>query len=104
MNALVVRIQQEDKDIGWGRLGSIAALENEGSEVTVHDVHMLAEAVFEPGGPFRLEVQDNRFDKCQPVNFRNLRPGSDYDRVIFKTDTRPRLRATPPPQPKQPEK
>lgn len=90
MNTPLVQIRQGDRDIGWGKLGTVMPNET-GTEITLHDVHMLEDVEFVISGPFRLTVQDDRYDKCVPVNFRNLRPGCDYDRVIFETARSPKL-------------
>ena len=87
----VVLIQQQGKDIGYGKLGAVEPVGDGGSELTLHDVHMAEEPEFEIGGPFRIKIEDKKFDECMPTNFRNLRPGCDYDRVIFRTEKKPRL-------------
>ena len=91
MDTPLVQISQGDRDIGWGRLGTLMPKGESGSEITLYDVQIAEGAGFEIGGPFRITVEDKRFDQCRPVNFRNLRPGSDYERVIFETDQKPRL-------------
>ncbi len=83
-------IRQSDKDIGFGRLGGIVPSGEQGAEVTLYDVRM-AGLEFEPAGPFRLVIEDKKFDRCRPVNFRNLRPGMDYERVILVTEEKPRV-------------
>jgi hypothetical protein len=100
------RIQQGEKDLGWGKIGSVMPGQEAGAEITLHDVHILGEAAFEVGGPFRLAIQDDRYDNCLPVNYRNLRPGCDYDRVVFRTADRPKLRqgGVKPPDNEKPEK
>ncbi|MCE5271421.1 hypothetical protein LLH00_09060 [bacterium] len=91
MQTPVAKILQSNLEIGWGQLGSVNPLEGAGAQVTLHDVHLLAEIAFEPGGPFRVVLGEDRYDNCRPVNYRNLRPGCDYDRVILESATRPRL-------------
>jgi len=92
MQTPVAKILQSDQEIGWGGLGSVNPVEGAGAQVTLHDVHLLAEIAFEPVGPFRLVIGEDRYDNCRPVNYRNLRPGCDYDRVILETPVRPKLR------------
>ena len=91
MGALLVQISQGGKDIGWGKMGSIEPLESGGAEITLNDVHLAPGLEFEVAGPFRVVVDEKKFDQCLPVNFRNIRPGCDYDRVIFKTEKAPKL-------------
>jgi len=91
MQTLAVVIQQEGRDIGHGRLGAVTAAEGEGYEITLNDVHMAEDDRFAIGGPFRIKIEEKKFDGCSPTNFRNLRPGCDYDRVIFRTKKKPRL-------------
>jgi hypothetical protein len=98
MSTPLVKIQQPDKDIGWGKLGAIVPLEEQGSEITLNDVKIVDGVEFEISGPFRLVMEENRFDKCVPVNFRSLRPGCDYERVIFRTGQKPRIIRKPSPQ------
>ncbi|HUU26978.1 MAG TPA: hypothetical protein VM123_04130 [archaeon] len=92
MNTPLVTIQQSDKEVGWGKLGAVMPKGDKGAQLTLNDVHMAEGVEFEISGPFRVTVEEKRFEKCTPVNFRNLRPGCDYDRVIFETDLKPRLR------------
>ena len=91
MQLPVIRINQSGDDIGWGKLGSVMPLDDGGSEITLNDVQMVDTVSFEIGGPFRVEIDERRFGGCMPVNFRNLRPGATYDRVIFKTNEQPSL-------------
>ncbi len=91
MDLPVVRINQGGDDIGWGKLGSVAPLDEGGSEITLNDVQMADTVKFEIGGPFRVTIDDKKFAACLPVNFRNLRPGAAYDRVVFRTGEKPRM-------------
>lgn len=91
MQTPVVSIHQGDSDIGRGRLGSLDPRESGGTEITVNDVQMGDAVEFEIGGPFKLAVEDKKFTECAPVNFRNLRPGATYDRVVFHTERKPGL-------------
>ena len=91
MQPVLVKILQSGKDVGWGKLGAVLPKGDEGAQITLHDVSMVEGVDFQISGPFRLKVEDKRFDKCKPVNFRNLRPGCDYDRVVFETDQKPKL-------------
>ena len=88
---MLVQISQSGKDIGWGKLGSVMPDEAQGAEITLNDVHIADGLEFEISGPFRIDAEQKRFENCTPVNFRNLRPGCDYDRVIFKTQQKPKL-------------
>lgn len=91
METPLIQISQSTTDIGWGKLGSVTPDEGEGTEITLNDVHIAEGVEFEIGGPFRITAEEKRFENCMPVNFRNLRPGCDYDRVIFKTEQKPKL-------------
>ena len=91
MQTNLVQIQQEGRDIGYGKLGAVVPAGEEGFEITLNDVHLGEEINFKIAGPFRIRIEDKKFDDCTPTNFRNLRPGCDYDRVIFRTDKKPRL-------------
>lgn len=91
METPLVQISQSGQDIGWGKLGSLMPDDREGAQITLHDVHIADGVEFEIGGPFRVTIDEKRFEKCAPVNFRNLRPGCDYDRVIFKTEQKPKI-------------
>lgn len=92
MNTPLVKIIQSDKDIGWGKLGALEPAGEKETEITLHDVRIIDSISFEISGPFRLEIEDKSYDQCRPVNFRALRPGSDYERVIFRTDKKPRIK------------
>ena len=91
METPLVQISQGGKDIGWGKLGSIMPDQGEGAEITLNDVHIADGVEFEIGGPFRIAADEKRFENCTPVNFRNLRPGCDYDWVIFTTEHKPKI-------------
>lgn len=91
MNLPVVRIHQGDNDVGWGKLGAVTPLDDGGSEITLNDVQMVDTVEFEISGPFRVTIDDKKFTACSPTNFRNLRPGAAYDRVVFHTDKAPRM-------------
>ncbi|MBN2287749.1 MAG: hypothetical protein JXQ83_00355 [Candidatus Glassbacteria bacterium] len=97
MNSPMVRIKQADEDIGWGKLGAMTPLAGETTEITLHDVQMVDGLEFAIDGPFRVTIEDKRYDDCKPVNFRRLRPGCTYDRVIFTTDSKPRQERISPP-------
>ncbi len=89
MDLPVVRINQAGDDIGWGKLGSVMPVGDGSSEITLHDVQMVDTVAFEIGGPFRLTVDQRKFGGCMPVNFRSLRPGAAYDRVVLRTEEQP---------------
>ncbi len=91
MNLPLVRINQAGDDIGWGKLGSVMPSDDGSSEITLHDVQMVDTVKFEIGGPFRVTVEERKFGGCMPVNFRNLRPGAAYERVVFRTEEKPVL-------------
>ena len=89
MDLPVVRINQAGEDIGWGKLGSVMPLDDGGSEITLNDVQMVDTVAFEISGPFGVTIDERKFGGCAPVNFRNLRPGATYDRVVFRTSEKP---------------
>lgn len=91
MEMPVVRINQEGNDIGWGKLGAVMALDDGGSEITLNDVQMVDTVEFTVSGPFGVTLDERKFTNCLPVNFRNLRPGAAYDRVVFRTSEKPRM-------------
>ena len=91
METPLVQISQSGNDIGWGKLASVMPGQSVGTEITLNDVHIADGVEFEISGPFQITVENKRFEKCSPVNFRNLRPGCDYDRVIFNTEQKPKL-------------
>lgn len=95
MQSPVIIIQQAGKEIGYGKLGAMTPKSGQTTELTLHDVQMADEIDFEIEGPFRITVEDKRYDKCKPVNFLRIRPGCTYDRVIFNTDSRPVMERTP---------
>ena len=102
MQSIMVMIHQAGDDIGWGKLGAMTPMGEENTEITLHDVQMVDSIEFNIEGPFRVTIEDKRFDNCKPVNFRRLRPGCAYDRVIFTTDSKPKLERTPPPETEEP--
>ena len=89
MQSPLVLIQQSGKELGWGKLGAMTPKSGETTEITMHDVQMADSVDFIIEGPFRITVEDKRYDKCTPVNFSRIRPGCTYDRVIFTTDLKP---------------
>jgi hypothetical protein len=89
MQSPLVIIQQSGKEIGWGKLGAMTPKSGESTELTLHDVQMADSVEFDIEGPFRVTIEDKRYDKCMPVNFSRIRPGCTYDRVIFTTDSKP---------------
>jgi len=91
MQLPVVRINQAGNDIGWGKLGAVLPLSEGGSEITLNDVQMVDTVAFEIAGPFRVDIDERRFAGCLLANFRNLRPGAAYDRVVFRTSEAPRM-------------
>jgi hypothetical protein len=91
MDTPLARIQQSDRDIGWGKLGAVTPRQEAGTEITLYDVKIVEGIGFDIQGPFRVTVEEKRFEKCFPVNFRSLRPGADYERVIFETERKPRI-------------
>jgi len=98
MQSLLARIHQADEDIGWGKLGAMVPMDEESTEITLHDVQMADSLEFNVEGPFRVTIEDKRYDNCKPVNFLRLRPGCAYDRVIFTTGSKPKLERTAPPE------
>ena len=94
----MVRIHQAEDDIGWGKLGAMTPMAEESTEITLHDVQMIDSIEFNIEGPFRVTVEDKRYDNCKPVNFSRLRPGCVYDRVIFTTDSKPKIQRMAPPE------
>ena len=89
MQLPVVRINQDGNDIGWGKLGAVLPLDDGGSEITLNDVQMVDTVKFTISGPLRVTLDERKFGGCMPVNFRNLRPGATYDRVVFRTAEKP---------------
>ena len=85
MNSIscIIYENQTGKEIGIGKFGSIESQEDK-TEITVNDVTM-AEKDFNIAGPFKLEMEEKFYKNCAPSNFKNLRPGFSYDRVIFLT-------------------
>lgn len=91
MNIPKVTIEQDGAEIGYGKMGSVMPLDESTFEVTLHDVHMNDTIMFEVGGPFTVRAGEQRYRDCMPTNFKNIRPGYDYDRVVFSTDTKPKI-------------
>lgn len=52
-------------------------------EFTLNDVTMI-EDDFEMEGPFDLRIRDQLFGPCGITNYRRLRPGFTYDRVVLR--------------------
>ncbi len=102
MQSPMVRIDQGEDDIGWGKLGAMTPMAGESTEITLHDVQMIDSIEFNIEGPFRVTIEDKRYDDCKPVNFRRLRPGCVYDRVILTTDSKPKIQRMAPPESEEP--
>jgi hypothetical protein len=52
-------------------------------QFTLDDVTMV-EDDFEMDGPFDLRIRDQLFGPCTISNYRRLRPGFTYDRVVLQ--------------------
>jgi len=63
-------------------------------EFTLSDVKM-RDAEFEMEGPFDLRVQDQLFGPCSVENYRRLRPGYTYDRVVLRGEFKKQMRSVP---------
>ena len=98
MHSPIAKIQQAGQEIGWSKLGALAPTEGDSTEITLHDVQMIDSVDFDIEGPFGIKVEDKRYDNCKLSNFRRLRPGCTYDRVIFTTESKPKLERTSPPE------
>jgi len=51
--------------------------------ITLNDVSMV-EKEFSMEGPFDVRVRDQLFGPCTVTNFKRLRPGYTYDRVLLE--------------------
>ena len=51
--------------------------------ITLNDVSMV-ENEFEMEGPFEVRIRDQLFGPCVVTNFKRLRPGYTYDRIVFE--------------------
>jgi len=63
-------------------------------EFTLSDVRM-GDDEFPMEGPFDLRVQDQLFGPCSVKNYRRLRPGYTYDRVVLHGEFKKQMRVVP---------
>jgi|GEM_PF-2325836 len=77
-------IYQGIKAIGRATRALTQAADKEDLQlITLNDVSMVEEE-FEMEGPFEVRIRDQLFGPCSVTNFKRLRPGYTYDRLLFE--------------------
>ena len=88
--------------VGMARRATVGQADEEGEqEFTLNDVSMV-ERDFGMEGPFDVRIRDQLFGPCTIANYRRLRPGFTYDRVVFQGRFKRQVLVDKPPE--KPEK
>ena len=87
-----VVIYQKERAVGVAATAGVNASDTVNLRLfTLGDVKMI-EDEFDLEGPFELRIGNQLFGPCSVENFRRLRPGYTYDRVLFKGPFKKQLR------------
>lgn len=91
MNESVV-VYQKERAVGVAGSAAVNASDVEDLRLfTLGSVKMIDDE-FDLEGPFDLRIGIQLFGPCSVENFRRLRPGYTYDRVLFKGPFKKQLR------------